>query len=184
MGEERKEALMGHDVPANDWLEQFSQPGENSHPGVRAVRITAENPKWVEVEILRTEDALAADLGVTGINDFGETITSFSELVLGESKVRLLRLTPEPIHSVLVESPNLYSREDAAIYLHAVRLFYLGDSDACNPGVCEHVIALGARNWKWTSDIDAAVMAEAIATGHYRLYAILGGRRPRILVVG
>jgi len=62
------------------------------------VRITAENPKWVEVEILRTEDALAADLGVTGINDFGETITSFSELVLGESKVRLLRLTPEPIH--------------------------------------------------------------------------------------
>ena len=113
LGEERKETLMGHDVPDDDWLEQFSQPGENSHPGVRAVRITAENPKWVEVEILRIEDALAADLGVTGINEFGETITSFSELVLGESKVRLLRLTPEPIHSVLVESPNLYSRVTA-----------------------------------------------------------------------
>lgn len=161
---------MGHDVPDVDWLEDYVQPGVNSHPGVRAVRVAADdNARWVEVEILRTEDALSADLGVSAINDFGETITSFSELVLGEDTVRLLRLTPEPIHSVLVEPPNLYSREDAAIYLHAVRLFYLGDSEACHPSACEHVIALGARNWKWTSAVDAAVMAEAVATGRYSL---------------
>lgn len=139
------------------------ESGSDPQAGVAVVRWSPrlQYSPWLDVEVVRIPGSEDLHIGVAGVNEIGQVVTSFGEMVANETTTTVLQFPHEKVVGFVVKLPDFDTESDAAIYYHALHLFYGNGAVCADISKCTCVLPLN-RHWRWSIAIEAYVYEERL----------------------